>query len=88
MAFTPASALASAEGLFQPHAQGMPERIDGRVVHVDDGDITLLFGLDYGHGAFSSTNFGVGCRLARGRTRGYGRQHKAQVGGACQRRAG
>ena len=39
------------EGLLQPHTQGMAQRVDGWVVHLDDGDIALLLRLDYGHGS-------------------------------------
>jgi hypothetical protein len=42
------------EGLLEPHAQGMAQRIDGRIVHADDGDIALPLRLDYGHGVSPS----------------------------------
>ena len=37
------------EGLLQAYAQGMAQRVDRWVVHLDDGDIALLLRLDYGH---------------------------------------
>ena len=53
MALTPGIGVGLVEGLLQPDAQGMAQRVDGRIVHADDGDVALLLRLDYGHGAIS-----------------------------------
>ncbi len=47
------------EGLLQPHAQRMAQRIHRRIVHADDGDVALLVRFHDCHGcAPSFTQYG------------------------------
>ena len=80
----PGIGIGLAEGLLQPHAQRMAQRIHRRVVHADDGDVALLVRFHDCHGcAPFFTQYGClpGSRLGSGLTSRLLCRHKAFQGG-------